>query len=498
MTLPDGLDPSDFASVIDNTSATLPTLGSTHTLPIYIANEGGASDSYLLNAEGSWDEATTMWNTAIPDGWTVVFKHAGVDLGRDGTIDPTDIQGTGAVLSETPSIPGGSVMFVQMEVTIPSDPTKAKAESDQEDAVNANFTGVGGDDDLDYIISVVAKSTTSGAIDRKVEGIDVETTSSLNITPPAGANQIEPNGTMTYNHTLINSGNTTEPVDLTTGDNQTGFTSIIDIDTDGVDGPDTSLENLCSLNLTTIQVEQNDGSIATIDVACDSPTDTTPILTLDPGEELPFEVKVTAPNAPEGQINTTTITAVTNTGAGGTAGVTAEGKDNSEVATGQVRLKKYADIDTDCDGTPDAVQTFQTAHTTKVEPGECVIWKLIAMNEGSQDAMNTIIRDQRTNFTVFADSGTTINSITPSITNGGIVACRNLNVADSATIVTVTDPNHPIADAAERIAIGEICVPSATTGADITKGIVANDVTFDIGELIPGDKAVGHFVVQVQ
>lgn len=494
------LNPSDFASVIDSSSTPKPTLGSTHSMPIYIANEGGSSDSYLLRAQGSWN-ATTGWDMNVPDGWTVVFKHAGIDLGHDGTIDPTDIQPTGDVITETPSIPGGAVMFVTMEVTIPSDPTKAKADSDQADAVNANFTGVGGDEDLDYVISVLAESKTSGAKDRKAEAFDIETTSDINITPPTGSNQIEPNGTITYNHTLVNAGNTSEPIDLTTSNNQPGFTSTIDIDTNGDGTPDTSLENLCAKTgggTNTITVMQNDGTTATIDVICDNADDTTPILKLEPGEEVPFVVIINAPNAPEGQQNVTTVTATTNTGEGGTPGVTATGTDTSEVAVGQVRLKKFADLDADCNGTADTAQNFQTAHTTRVEPGQCVIWKLVAINEGSQDAVNTKIADQRTEFTVFADSGTTINTITPSVTNGGVVACRNLNTTDSATIVGISSAAHPIKDSAARTAVGEICVPSGATGGDITSSITGDDVTFEVGTLVPGDKAVGHFVVQVK
>ncbi|BDR36673.1 hypothetical protein PDY_37210 [Photobacterium damselae subsp. damselae] len=459
----DGFTSADVATVFNDEP-----LGSTVTAPIYIANEGGSSDSFLLGAEGSYNGAS--WETALPAGWTVVFKHNGIDTDADGTVD---IPATGAVITATPTIPAGAVLWVTAEITIPSDPTQALADSDQASAIDANTDG-----DLDYIISLTVQSTASGAIDRKVEAFDVATSASIDITPTSLSNQIEPGGSVTYEHTLGNTGNTTETVDLSSGNNTTGFNNTISIDTDGDGTPDTEIGNLCDDPVTSpITVQQADGSTADVEVTCDATdgSDTVPSLTLEPGETIPMTVTVFAPtDATSGTNNITTITAVSTTD----PTVTAEGQDNSEVITGQVRLYKYADLDTDCDGAADTDKNYLKQHTTTVEPGQCIVWKLIAVNEGTSDALNTVITDQLTEFTQF-ESG------------GSLVSCRN--TTDAGTVVALADATYPL----QSDDLGPLCLPDGTTGADVIGAVSGNTVTFTVGTLVPGDKAVGHFVVKV-
>jgi len=250
---------------------------------------------------------------------------------------------------------------------------------------------------------------------------------------------------VTYEHTLGNTGNTTETVDLSSGNNTTGFNNTISIDTDGDGTPDTEVGN-------------------DVEVTCDATdgSDTVPSLTLEPGETIPMEVTVFAPtDATSGTNNITTITAVSTTD----PTVTAEGQDNSEVIKGQVRLYKYADLDTDCDGAADTDKTFLKQHTTTVEPGQCIVWKLIAVNEGTSDALNTVITDQLTEYTQF-EAG------------GSLVSCRN--TTDAGTVVALADATYPL-----------------QSDDFVTGAVSGNTVTFTVGTLVPGDKAVGHFVVKV-
>ncbi|WP_233426554.1 beta strand repeat-containing protein [Photobacterium carnosum] len=443
-------------------------LGSTVVAPIYIANEGGSSDSFLLSAEGSYNG--TSWETALPTGWSVVFKHNGIDIDADGVVD---IAATGNVITSTPTIPAGAVLWVNAEITIPSDPTQALADSDQTAAIDTNS-----DNDKDYIISLVAKSTASGADNRKVEAFDVATDASIDITPASLSNQIEPGGSVTYDHTLGNNGNTTETVDLSSGNNMTGFNNTITVDTDGNGTPDTEVGNLCDTPVTTpIIVQQADGSTVNVEVTCDATdgSDTVPTLTLEPGETIPMEVTVFAPtDATSGTNNLTTITAVSTTD----PTVTAQGQDNSEVVKGQVRLYKYADLDTGCTGVADTDKTFLKQQTTKVKPEECVVWKLIAVNEGTSDALNTVITDQLTEYSQFH-------------AGGSLVSCRN--TTDSGTVVAQAATTYPLASDD----LGPLCNPSSTTGTDVTGVVSGNTVTFTVGTLVPGDKAVGHFVVKI-
>ncbi len=119
-----------------------------------------------------------------------------------------DIPGTGQRIFSTAQIPPNSVQFINAEITIPSDPLKALADSQQASVIDAN-----GDGDLDYIISIKVTSANSGATDRKAEAIDVLSAKAIAITPPTGQNQVEPGGSVIYDHVLTNTGNTTETDD---------------------------------------------------------------------------------------------------------------------------------------------------------------------------------------------------------------------------------------------------------------------------------------------
>lgn len=484
--LQDGFNEADVATRFEV------SYGTTVDVPLYIANEGGSSDSFLLSAEGSYNTGTSTWDTSLPDGWTVVFKHGGIDTDADGTLD---IPGTGNTISATPTIPAGAVFWVTAKVTIPADPAKALANSDQDYAINANPDVTppvsGTDADLDYIISMVAKSTTSGATDRKVEAFDVTDAAAIEITPTNLSNQVEKGGRVDYEHTLTNTGNTTEEVDLSSSNNETGFNNTIRIDVDGDNVPDIELGNLCSSTLTSpITVDQGDGTTKDIEFTCDSPTDAVPSLNLEPGEKLPLFVSVFAPSdAAENTTNITTILAETDD-----PNVSAQAQDNTKIVEGQVRLLKYADIDANCDGTPDAPNSFLKIETTPVAPGECIVWKLIAINEGDVDAQNVVITDNLTDFTQFKSSG-------------NLVACKN--TTDVSTIVTPGTigtaavvgppavpavPGYPLQIDNE----GPLCMPSSATGAGITKTQTGASVKFEIPALASGDVIVAHFLVEVE
>lgn len=458
----DGFDAADVATVFNDEP-----YGSTVNVPLYIANEGGSSDSFILTSEGSYNGAT--WEANIPTGWSVVFKHAGLDTNADGTID---LPATGDILTSTPTIPAGGVLWIVAEVTIPNIPVQALADSDQTAAIDANTDG-----DLDYIISFVAESSASGAKDRKVEAFDVSKAPGIQITPTTLSNQVEKNGRVDYEHTLTNAGNTTETVDLSSANDKVDFNNTIRIDVDGDGSPDIEIGNLCNGTYTSpIQVQQPDTSVATIEFACDSATDTVPSLTLEPGEQVPLLVTVFAPSdASENTVNITTITAVSTTD----PTVNASATDVTTIVEGQIRLRKFADIDTGCTGTPDADKSFLRVETSLVEPQQCIIWKLVAINEGDKEALNVVISDKLTDYTEF-------------LSGGSLVACQNS--ADGGTIVLPADATYPLQVDDE----GPLCMPSGATGAAVTSTVTGNSVTFSIASLASGDTIVAHFSVRVK
>ncbi len=459
----DGTPADDIATVFNDQP-----LATTVTAPIYIANKGGGQDSFTLAAEGSYDAGSNSWYTALPDGWTVKFLDAGIDTNADGTVD---IPGTGAQIFATAQIPGGAVQFVTAEITLPSDALKALADSQQPGTIDANVDG-----DNDYIISIKVTSANSGAEDRKVEAIDVLSAKSIAITPPTGQNQVEPGGSVLYDHVLTNTGNTTESDITLAATDDNGFTHKIEIDTDGNGTPDTAITALCPAGVAispTITVEGTDGVDQTIELTCKP--DGTPMFNLEPGETIPMEVTVFGPaNAAPGSVNITTITAESDSD----SSLTTSALDTTEIVRGQVRLYKYAAPDATCDGTAD---TGFTQYFEGIEPQQCVIWMLVAWNQGQTPALNTVITDA-------VPANTTLE--TAQAPND----CRL--TTDVAVAVTPTDPTYPI-DTAIEADLGNLCYPAAGTGADITANVNGTNVDFDVATLAPGDKAVGIFTVRV-
>ncbi|SMY38315.1 beta strand repeat-containing protein [Photobacterium andalusiense] len=468
----DGFTNADIATAFDNVA-----LGSIVDANIYIANKGGTGDSFSLAAEGSYNTTTTSWNPLLPTGWSVKFYDGGITSGLDGSVIAA---ATNTEITATATLPANSVQLVVAKIQVPTDAVQALADSNQANAIDGSDTL---DGDKDYIISIVVESASTGAKDRKVESIDVESLAAISITPPALTNQVQAGGTANYQHKLTNTGNTVEVIEITSSNNKPDFTNTIRIDTDGNGSPDTELGNICAdaFAAGSIDVLQPDGvTILTIPVTCDDATDTTPEFTLNPGEEIPLDVKVLTPNsAGAGLVNQTTINAVTTGG----SGLAVDAKDSTEIVDGMVRLSKYAALDSDCDGTPNTPKSFKV-QIEGVEPGHCIIWKLVAWNQGTTDAMNTVISDQLTEYTDFVTVGGVL---------GGLSKC--LNTLDTTTIKFFPDADYALADED----IGALCNSTiGTTGGSITDSLVGNDVTFNVGTLTAGDKAVGQFIVKVK
>jgi len=357
------------------------TLGSTLNIPLYIDNEAALPDAYQLNVGSSWD-GTTLG--AIPAGWSVEFF-----LGNGSGLP------TGAPITATTSLPGGTLNHeIVAVVTIPSDVTQAVADLsfDNDGDGDLEVLDASGDSDGDYPLFFQIVSSSSGATDIVLDGVDVDDAHSLSMTP-LGNQQVEAGGTATYTHTITNSGNVTEIVEITSSNSQAGWSNNVSIDTDGNGVADTTMANLVTgalpLNITVLQ---GNGIPVTI-VVTDSPVNGLPELAIPPGAALPISVDVFAPATdPLGTVDVLTITA---TGPAVTASVT----DTTEIIDSLVRLVKTAAVDTNCDG--DAESAFQETQTALVEPNQCVIWQIVANNQSANDAFNVVVTDTITPFTTY-------------------------------------------------------------------------------------------------
>ena len=367
-------------------------VGATVKFPLSVANESGSADSFLLSTED------------VPAGWNVVFEDA-----------------NGNTVTSTPFLPAGATFDYVAVVTVSSDATQALGNSDRStdvdghDTVNDDLTSLTDfDGDKDYVIKFkVTSSVDSGRSDEISHAIDVNDIKAVTITPD-GQNQVQPGGTVEYPHTLKNDGNVDEAVELipTNTDSDWGSTTLIDTTGNGVG--DTELANLKVGDI--IKVYNPDGTTSDVTLT-DSDTDNKVEFPLEPGQYVKLINKVFAPaDAPQGEVNTTTLS-VTDPDVGGIAGTVRNiAEDNSNVILGQVRLTKTVAVDANCDKTPEGA--FAEIQATKIEPGQCAVWEIFAKNEGDAKVKNVIITDVVPTYTSLIDDSLIIDGVSKTKKTG--------------------------------------------------------------------------------
>lgn len=345
-------------------------VGGTVSFPMSIANESGSSDTFLLSQSN------------VPAGWSVTYKDS-----------------AGNAITSTPLLaPGGTFDFTA-EVTISDNPAEAWGDSPRagdvdgtDDTNNGSATvtpDANQDGDADYQITFTATSATSSVrTDDIIHAVDVAPSKQVQVTPD-GQNQIQPGGTVDYPHTVTNSGNEPETLELVATNTDPDWTSTIKIDTDGDGVPDTEISNA-----TTVTVYNPDGSTVAVAVT-DSDGDGKVEIPLDPGQYVKITNTVFAPSdAPQGAVNTTTITA---TDTDDTPREIAE--DTSTVILGQVRLEKTVALDEGCNGTLES--GFLPIQTDQVKPGDCAVWEIVATNEGDALVKNVVVSDSIPTYTTY-------------------------------------------------------------------------------------------------
>lgn len=345
-------------------------IGDTVSFPMQVANESGKSDSFAITPEN------------VPAGWNVVFKDS-----------------AGNVITSTPLLPAGQTFDFTAEVTVSTDPLQALGVAPGSvDGIDSTDNGTeaadaGNDGDTDYVLAVKVASATDATRNDSVKiAVDVNDSSAVSVTPD-GQNQVQPGGTVEYPHTVKNDGNLDEAVELTSGNNTSGWNSTTLVDTDGDGVGDKEVGTFVAGD--TVKVYNPDGT--SVDVAVTN-TDGDGLVEfpLTPGQYIKITDKVFAPaNAPQGEVNTTTLTA---TDPDGTVRSTAT--DTSDVILGQVRLTKTAALQTDCTNTA-TIGAFAEIQSSKVAPGQCVVWEIVAKNEGDATVKNVIVNDSIPAFTSF-------------------------------------------------------------------------------------------------
>lgn len=339
------------------TVSTLPN--SVVEFDLYINNTSGNSEVYTLQASTD----PTFNNVSLPAGWNVVFKNT-----------------TGNSVSNTGSVASNASANIKAEISVPSNQSHGQ--------ISVYFR---------------ASSSLSGAKDVIHDAINVLPVVDLSITPNNNG-QVFAGGTVTYVHTITNTGNKSPELtgDILVTNSEGGWSSVVYWDQNGnsvIDSGEPVINAISDMG----------GLLA--------------------GESKQIIVKVFSPaGLNDGDNNTTTITI---------ANVTGELNTNNNIVTnssviisGDIVLTKYQSIDSDCNGTEDS-SFIQGAQFAK--PGECIVYKVVATNTGTASVSNLEVNDATPPYTTYFDCAGAC-----PVNTSGVVS--TVPVSGNDGLITVTTP----------------------------------------------------------
>ena len=362
---------ADTPPAIINSLSAVP--GKTVIFTLYVANEGSSQDDYELSA---WaDQAGTV---ALPAALSVEFTlPAGADITHTGPIDPGQIFSFYAKVTSAEDIATGSVTIFFM-----------------------------------------VKSPVTLARDVKADELVVATDESLALSPNQRA-PISPGSVVHYVHLLQNTGNTQEDVAVfvesqshlqneleyptgVTGSEVTGWTKVEYLsvgDTVVVYDPDSTSWKAVAL------VDDGSGGLA---------------IPMDPGDHTNIRVRVQATlNEVEFTRDMLVLKAQVVVGS-----ASASVLDITTVNGAQLSITKTGAVDTDCDGNPDT--PFGTG-TLEALPGECVIWKLVVVNDGQEPICQVAVHDGAVAFTILDGTPAIVSQPAPGATGSCTVSGQDFD-----------------------------------------------------------------------
>lgn len=336
------------------------------TFPLAVTNFSSKPDNFNISSD-------------LPTGWKVEYFTSDAA----GNCSTSKVTNTGNILA-------GQTAYLCAVVTPPANATPA-------DSRDITFT----------------VSNPSGLSDTIKDHVVVDEVRALTFTPDRQG-QTEPGGTVTYTHTLTNTGNVTE------GAGGAGQSTL-----------PLSVTNTLSGTVTSVYVDLNGNNIADANELVTG-NNLTALLAgtpggagLQPGEAISIIVKVQTPaGSNPGQKDLATIT-VTPTGAinGAPASAPVNVEDTTTIIApdiGKVELKKYQALDAACDGTADTAFSNDPATKILAKPGACIIYKIDATNIGGGPVTSVVISDAVPAYTTLGN--TPAPSLTPASKGAPIVS----------------------------------------------------------------------------
>ena len=368
---------STGAAVITTNAITPSTSGTTATrFQLWVNNTGLVSDSFNLSSTFAATSAAGVTPPTLPVGWSVVFRSDG------GAANCSTVGGT---LTTTGALAAGANRLICAEVTIPATTSGG--------AIPGNY-------DIDF---TVTSSTNPAVSDSKRDRVTVNTARAITITPN-NTQQTFPGGSVSYTHTITNSGNAADTANFTAGcisDTRAaqGWTSTAYIDANANGLLDVGTDTLISCGATS--------------------------LPLNVGEARALFVRVFAPPSATGAdpANVTTITA--------TFGVaTTNATDSTSVTDGLVLLKEQALVSCAAAGPHAGYTTGAIPAGPGTAPGQCIAYRITGTNSTAGTITAVAISDIVPANTRMRFSCSGNGLATPSVTPGSMAGG---SAADNAT-----------------------------------------------------------------
>jgi uncharacterized repeat protein (TIGR01451 family) len=353
------------------------TSGTTATrFKVVVNNTGFVSDSFNLSQAFAATTAAGVTPPALPAGWSVVFRADG-GSGNCSTV--------GATVTNTGAIAAAANKQLCAEVTIPS--------TTSGQAIPGN-----------YDFDIVGTSATNGGVtDSMRVRVTLTVARAITITPN-NVQQTFPGGSVTYTHTITNSGNASDTANFTAGclaDSRSAqgwnSTAYIDANANG-----------------TLEVGTD------ILVNCGSTS-----LTLNVGESRTMFVRVFAPGSATGAdpANVTTLTATF-------GAATTFATDSTSVTDGLVLTKDQVAVSCTAVGPHAGYTTAPIPAGPATAPGQCIAYRVTGTNSTAGTITNVVISDIVPANTKmhYACSGN--GASTPTVTVGSMAVG---SAADNAT-----------------------------------------------------------------
>jgi len=322
-----GLGVTGATTITTNTVTPSDSAPTVTRFQLFVNNTGGVADSFNLSTAGT------------PAGWTVVFRADG-GAGNCSTV--------GATLTNTATINAGANRLVCAEVTIP---------------LTTSGQAAPGTFPLDF---TATSAVNAGVADVKRDAVTVQPFHRVTLTPN-NSQQTFPGGSVTYNHTMSNTGNVNETISYAAGcltDSRAaqGWTSAAYIDVNGNGTLEIGTDTL---------------------IACGTTTDT-----LNAGQSRGIIVRVFAPGSATSAdpANVTTITATYNAGANTTTAT-----DSTTVTDGLTLLKRQRT--TPCAAGAGTYQTTPIPAGPLTAPGQCIGYEITATNTTATTVTLVVIND---------------------------------------------------------------------------------------------------------